>query len=142
MVTIVKTTKTAQAISAYWLQRLARPQWNPVAVARKYSAITKNPTIISPIRPMYFHGYMLPRGIWVFSPPRKERPIWGIRSASAGMTLRIVKSAVNPRPPTASLRKFSIGLTEKRSLWAEEAVEATPRTAIQEPRRRENQAAE
>src|SRR4028119_1090800 len=129
-------------MSAYWLHRLALPQWKPEAVARKYRAITKKPTSISPIKPMYFHGYMLPSGIWVLSPPKNERPIWGMRSASAGMTFRIVKSAVNPRPPTASLRKFSIGLTEKRSLWAEEAVEATPRTAIQEPRRRENQAAE
>ena len=93
----------------YWLHRLALPQWKPVAEAFRYRATTKKPTSISPIRPMYFHGYMLPRGIVVSSPCPKTRPIWGIRSALAGIMLSTVKSAVKPRAPTASLRSVSTG---------------------------------
>ena len=39
-----------------------------------YSARTKKPTSISPIRPMYFQGYMAPSGIFVSSPPRNDSP--------------------------------------------------------------------
>src|SRR3712207_6685843 len=106
-------------------------QWKPVAEALRYRAMMKKPTSISPIRPMYFQGYMLPSGICVPSPCPKTSPIWGIRSASAGIMLSTVNRAVKPRAPTASLRNVSIGFTAKRSLCTKYAVEAMLRTAIQ-----------
>src|SRR5215218_5785204 len=80
---------------------------------------------------MYFQGYMLPSGICVPSPCPKTSPIWGIRSASAGIMLSTVNRAVKPRAPTESLRNVSIGFTAKRSLCTKYAVEAMLITAIQ-----------
>src|SRR5215212_1853153 len=128
---MVSTTKKAQAIRAYWLHRLALPQWKPVAEALRYRATTKKPVSISPINPMYFQGYMLPSGIWVSSPCPKTSPIWGIRFALAGIMLSTVNSAVTPKAPTESLRNVSIGFTAKRILWTKYAVEAMLKTAIQ-----------
>src|SRR5687767_2025669 len=128
---MVSTTKKAHAISAYWLHRLALPQWKPVAEALRYRATMKKPTSISPIRPMYFQGYMLPSGIFVASPCPKTSPIWGTRLALVGITLSTVNSTVKPRAPTESLRNVSIGFTAKRSLWTKYAVEAMLRTASQ-----------
>src|SRR5215213_9859050 len=113
---MVSTTKKAQAIRAYWLHRLALPQWKPVAEALRYRATIKKPVSISPIRPMYFQGYMLPRGI---------------RVALAGIMLSTVNRAVKPRAPTESLRNVSIGFMAKRILWTKYAVEAMLSTAIQ-----------
>src|SRR5215211_4389018 len=125
---MVSTTKKAQAIRAYWLHRLALPQWKPVAEALRYRATIKKPVSISP---MYFQGYMLPRGIWVSSPCPKTSPIWGIRFALAGIMLSTVNRAVKPRAPTESLRNVSIGFMAKRILWTKYAVEAMLSTAIQ-----------
>src|SRR5829696_1329907 len=136
---MVSTTKKAHDISAIWLHRLARPQWKPVAEAFRYRATTKKPTSISPIRPMYFQGYMLPSGIFVASPCPKTSPIWGMRLALVGITLSTVNSAVKPKAPTESLRNVSIGFMAKRNLWTKYAVDAMLSTASQSARKLKTQ---
>src|SRR5215213_7589927 len=112
MVIMVNTTVTAAASKAYWLHRLARPQWKPVAAAFRYSVSAKRPANASPISPMYFQGYMAPSGIGgcanngmfglTFSP--KTSPIWGTRYRSAGTMFSRPKSAVNPKAPIVTFR--------------------------------------
>src|SRR5215210_5811928 len=121
---MVQNTVTVQTRSAYWLHRLAMPHLKPVAVARMYNAVTKNPTSIIPISPMYLYGYMLPSGICVSSPLKKVSPIWGTRFVSAGITFRRVNNAVNPRAPTHIFLTVSIGFTVNLSLCTKYDVAA------------------